>query len=396
MLNCGTKTGIFCLSMGHFVADYYNTFLPVLLPFIMVKLDMSLTMCGVLVMVLAFMASTIQPFIGYLTDRHNSSHLLLAVIPLCGLLICMAGYAPNKMVLFLLCALLGLTIAFIHPVGSALLSKVGDIKNMGRYMSFYIVGGNFGCAVAPIVVMYFLDYFDIQALPLLAIPAVFLGGVFYVTGLYKLPSASAKKSDDIEDVSFLKIFRNRSVVMLNAAMGLRCCTHVSVSTFLPMIMLNHGYSNMMSGTMLSVFLLGSAMGGFVGGELGDRFGHKKVMIATLSLTILPLVFFFMNPAAGLGSMLALFLGGFFLQAPQPSSIVWTGRLMPKYIGVASGMMMGLCFGLGSMGAALTALLGDYIGLEHALLLSILPVAVSVLLTMQTPYTRAPQLSRAGA
>lgn len=390
MLKCGTKTGIFCLSMGHFVADYYNTFLPVLLPFVMVKLDMSLSMCGMLVMVLAFMASTIQPFVGYLTDRHNSSHLLLAVIPLCGLFICFAGYAPNKVALFILCALLGLTIAFIHPVGSALLSKVGDIKNMGRYMSFYMVGGNSGCAVAPIVVMWFLDRYDITYLPILALPAVLLGVVFYWTGLYKLPSANAKPMANAEDVSFVEIFKNRSVVMLNAAMGLRCCTHVAMSTFLPMIMLEHGVSNMVSGTYLSIFLLGSALGGFAGGELGDRFGHKRLMIAVLFLDIFPLLFFLCNPTAGLASMLALLLGGFFLQAPQPSSIVWTCRLMPKYIGVASGMMMGLCFGLGSMGAALTAVLGDYVGLETALLVSVIPVGISVLLTMLTPYTKEPQ------
>ncbi len=57
MLRWGTKTNIFYLCAGHYTVDYYNNFLPVLLPFIMVKLDMSLTMCGILVMVLAFVAS---------------------------------------------------------------------------------------------------------------------------------------------------------------------------------------------------------------------------------------------------------------------------------------------------------------------------------------------------
>ena len=66
MLRWGTKTNIFYLCAGHYTVDYYNNFLPVLLPFIMVKLDMSLTMCGILVMVLAFVASSIQPFVGYM------------------------------------------------------------------------------------------------------------------------------------------------------------------------------------------------------------------------------------------------------------------------------------------------------------------------------------------
>ena len=86
-------------------------------------------------------------------------------------------------------------------------------------------------------------------------------------------------------------------------------------------------------------------------------------------------------------MLALFLGGACSHGTQASSIVWTGRLMPKYIGVASGMMMGLCFGLGSVGAAITAALGDYVGLETAMLLSVLPMAVAAIITALTPYPK---------
>ena len=59
--------------------------------------------------------------------------------------------------------------------------------------------------------------------------------------------------------------------------------------------------------------------------------------------------------------------------------------MPQYIGVASGMMMGLCYGIGSIGAAVTAVLGDYIGLERALMISIIPVFLAIPMIMLTPY-----------
>lgn len=387
MLRWGTKTNIFYLCAGHYTVDYYNNFLPVLLPFIMVKLDMSLTMCGILVMVLAFVASSIQPFVGYITDKHDSSPWLLAAIPLSGIAICLAGLALNKATLFLLCIIMGITVSFVHPVGSALLGKVGNVSNMGRVMSLYVVGGNFGAAVAPATVMFLLDRYGLDILPLVAIPAVVLGILFYFSGLYKLPSANAKKVSSSESISIIKIFANPSVALLNIAMGLRCCTHVSVSTFLPMLMLSHGASNVVSGSMLTVFLMGTAAGGLIGGELGDKFGHKRLMVVSLALTALPTVLFFLYPDAGFISSLLLFMGGFFVQAPQPSSIVWTGRLMPQYIGVASGMMMGLCFGLGSIGAAVTAALGDYIGLETAMFLSVVPVVIATILVIFTPYTK---------
>ncbi len=387
MLRWGFRTNIFCLCAGHYTVDYYNSSLAVLLPFIMVKLDMSLTMCGMLVMVLAFMASSLQPFVGYVTDRHDSTRWMLLAIPMAGISICMAGLVPAKSLLFLLCILLGLAVAYVHPVGSALLGKVSEGNNMGRIMSVYVVGGNLGAAIAPVSVMFVLDRWGLEALPLMALPAVALGIIFYFSKLYKISSAGVAKTERENSPSILKIFSNPSVAKLNLAMGLRCCTHVSVSTFLPMLLLSHGASNIVSGSMLTVFLMGSAIGGFIGGELGDRFGHKRLMTVSLVMTIFPTLLFFFFPNEGILSTIALFFAGFFVQAPQPSSIVWTGRLMPQYIGVASGMMMGLCFGIGSIGAAVVAALGDYIGLETAMLLSVIPVALASVLVIFTPYTK---------
>ncbi|HAQ54780.1 MAG TPA: MFS transporter, partial [Anaerovibrio sp.] len=98
--------------------------------------------------------------------------------------------------------------------------------------------------------------------------------------------------------------------------------------------------------------------------------------------------FFLMPNDSMVAIVALFLAGALLMAPQPSSIVWTGHLMPQFIGVASGMMMGLCYGIGSIGAAVTAVLGDYIGLETALLISIVPVFLSIAMIILTPYREA--------
>ena len=262
-------------------------------------------------------------------------------------------------------------------------------------MSFDIVSGNVGFAIVPVVVTAFIEYFSLELLPLLAIPGFLLGAAYYFSGIYCLPSANAKKSrlarengqDRGQNISFREIVSNRAVVMLNAAQALRCWTHVAVSTFLPLVLLSHGYSSMMAGSLLAVFLLGSAAGGISGGELGDRFGHKRLIVTYLAVSALPILFFFEYPDAGIWTMLALFLGGACSHGTQPSSIVWTGRLMPKYIGVASGMMMGLCFGLGSVGAAITAALGDYVGLETAMLLSVLPMAVAAIITALTPYPK---------
>ena len=387
MLRCDSKIGIFLLSCEHFIADFYGNFLPVLLPVIMVQLGMSLTMCGMLVMVMSLASNLIQPFLGYFVDRHNCSWMLLVAIPLSGLLVSMFGYVPNQPLLFILCALLGSMVAVMHPVGTTLLGKVSSYRNLGKSMSFYIAGGNIGFAIAPVIVTAILAAYDIKYLPVMAIPGIALALGMYFVKMHTLSTANEKARDRNSDESMKlgEIFKNRSVLKINLAMGMRCWTHVAVTMFLPMLLIEQGYSKMMSGTLLGIFLIGSAAGGLLGGVLGDKFMHKRIMIYFLALGVVPIIFFFTQPVGSVISTVALFLGGACLQAPQPSSIVWTGKLMPRYIGVASGMMMGLCFAIGSVGAAVTAAMGDYIGLHTAMLLSAVPMLAGALLLIFIPY-----------
>lgn len=384
-LGCGPKTGVFLLAGGHFMVDFYNNFLPVLLPVIMVKMDMSLTMCGLLVMVLSITSNLFQPIFGYLFDKNNASRMLVYSVALAGTFICFVGYSPNKPVLFLLCALLGVAVSAYHPLGTSLLGKVSAKTNMGRSISYYVAGGNIGFALAPMLVVAFLEVLPIEDMPVLIIPGALLALVYVLTGLWKLPSKGERSSDTDAGGDIKSILKNRDVVKLNLAMGFRCWTHVSVVTFLPLLMQTKGFSPVMSGTLLGVFLTGSALGGLFGGELGDRTSHKKVMLFSLVLAIVPVVYFFSRPSASPLAMVALFLAGALLMAPQPSSVVWTGRLIPRFIGVAAGMMMGLCYAIGSIGAAETAVVGEYIGLEPALLISIIPVVLSAVLVYLTPY-----------
>ena len=78
------------------------------------------------------------------------------------------------------------------------------------------------------------------------------------------------------------------------------------------------------------------------------------------------------------------ISGAALQGALPSSIVWAQDMLPDNAAMASGMMLGMSFGLGGLGAALTAALGDIIGLQPALLWTLLPLIVAIPLTYMIP------------
>ena len=67
------RTSVVLLACGHLTNDFYCNFLPVLLPIIMPKLDLSLTLSGLLVMVMSIASNMMQPVFGYLKGKATAS-----------------------------------------------------------------------------------------------------------------------------------------------------------------------------------------------------------------------------------------------------------------------------------------------------------------------------------
>ena len=371
------------LSSGHLLNDFYCNFLPILLPIIMPRLGLSLTLSGLIVMVMSITSNMLQPVFGYLLDRHDMGRMLIPVIPFGAICICAIGFVDTKAMLFLLVALTGLSVSAFHPLGSSLVARTAAAEHQGSSMSYYIAGGNLGFAFSPILLVAFTESFALTQLPWLILPSLLLAILYWRSGLPQV-STRATRQTGTAPIRLRQLLMNRSVFRLNLAMGLRCWTHVSVSTFLPLLLIGAGYSAMLSGTLLTLFLIGCTIGGLIGGALGDRFRHKTIITLSLLIGFFPTCYFFLQPGTEPLSLLALFLSGACLLAPQPSSVVWAQRLMPANAGMASGLMMGLSFGLGSIGAAITAAAADHIGLTTALLLTSLPLLLAAAVSFLTP------------
>ncbi|MBQ5636637.1 MAG: MFS transporter, partial [Selenomonadales bacterium] len=70
------------LTVGHFFSDFYVNFLPILLPFAISQLGLSLTLSGILTMIFSVASNLLQPVCGYYIDRSGYTWLLLWTIPL--------------------------------------------------------------------------------------------------------------------------------------------------------------------------------------------------------------------------------------------------------------------------------------------------------------------------
>lgn len=377
---------VILLAMGHFFNDFYCNFLPILLPILIPKLGLSLTLSGALVMVMSLSANVLQPVFGYFMDKYNFNKIMPMIIPFGAIFICLTNWASNFIVLAVLIGLSGLAVSTFHPMGAGLVSKVAPDGKISTCISLFVAGGSFGFALAPILLVYFMQMYNLDYLPILIIPAIILGVLMYSSGLSKARFVNEQVAKNMH-FNLAQILKNKPLMLLNISMGLRAWLFTALVTFLPLWAIEKGCDNTLSGWILTIYLCGSVIGGLIGGALNDKIGYKKVILWALIFTLIPTMYFLFAQQIDILMYIALFIGGGLVMAANPGAIVWGQDLLPDNPGMASGMMLGLSFGLGGFGTMLTGSLAESYGLTMALALTAILLVISIVLVYLTPEKR---------
>lgn len=377
---------VILLAMGHFFNDFYCNFLPILLPILIPKLGLSLTLSGALVMVMSLSANVLQPVFGYFMDKYNFNKIMPLIIPFGAVFICLTNWASNFIVLAVLIGLSGLAVSTFHPMGAGLVSKVAPDGKISTCISIFVAGGSFGFALAPILLVYFMQMYSLDYLPVLIIPAIILGILMYSSGLSKARFVNEQVAKNMH-FNLAQILQNKPLMLLNISMGLRAWLFTALVTFLPLWAIEKGCDNTLSGWILTIYLCGSVIGGLIGGALNDKIGYKKVILWALIFTLIPTMYFLFVQQINILMYIALFVGGGLVMAANPGAIVWGQDLLPDNPGMASGMMLGLSFGLGGFGTMLTGSLAERYGLTMALALTAILLVISIVLVYLTPEKR---------
>lgn len=377
---------VILLAMGHFFNDFYCNFLPILLPILIPKLGLSLTLSGALVMVMSLSANVLQPVFGYFMDKYNFNKIMPLIIPFGAVFICLTNWASNFIVLAVLIGLSGLAVSTFHPMGAGLVSKVAPDGKISTCISIFVAGGSFGFALAPILLVYFMQMYSLDYLPILIIPAIILGVLMYSSGLSKARFVNEQVAKNMH-FNLAQILQNKPLMLLNISMGLRAWLFTALVTFLPLWAIEKGCNNTLSGWILTIYLCGSVIGGLIGGALNDKIGYKKVILWALIFTLIPTMYFLFAQQIDILMYIALFVGGGLVMAANPGAIVWGQDLLPDNPGMASGMMLGLSSGLGGFGTMLTGSLAESYGLTMALALTAILLVISIVLVYLTPEKR---------
>lgn len=352
------------LSSAHFFIDLYSGALGVLQPLLVEKLHLSLTQAGVLGGVLVFSSSVTQPLYGYLSDRWRS-RLFSALSPaLAGICISALGYAPAYAWALALVFFGGAGVSAFHPQGSAW-ATAGLERHRARWMAVFISSGTLGLALSPLLYSQLVATRGLESALWAAIPGLLISAL--LLALMPVPEHPLGASRGAAfDWAPLRAVR-RPLAILFAGVFLRSVVQITYATFLTLYLnRERGFPLRQAALVMTIYLAAGALGGFIGGNLSERFGARRVILASfLGSTPFMAVFFFWTQSPwGIAS---LALGGLILLFTIPVNVVVAQELVPRQAGTVSALMMGFAWGTaGMIFIPLTGWVADRTSLHTAL------------------------------
>ncbi len=129
--------------------------------------------------------------------------------------------------------------------------------------------------------------------------------------------------------------------------------------------------------MTSVLLAAGAAGTLLGGIAAVRFGRRLVLVVP-QLVLVPAIA--LLPSLSYAGMIPVVIViGLAMNANVGIALVLAQEYLPAHMGLATGLTIGLCGGLGGLIVAGLGLLGDAAGPSSVLyVIAVLPLAVTAL------------------
>ncbi|PEO27892.1 MFS transporter [Bacillus toyonensis] len=369
---------LFAISFGHFFNDSMQAVVPALFPILEKTMNLSYMQVGWIAFALNMTSSIMQPVFGMYSDKKPSPFLL----PL-GMFSSMLGmiglaFAPNFIIVIISVLFIGLGSAVFHPEGARVAYMAAGAKR-GLAQAIYQVGGNTGNSLAPIfTALIFVPLGQIGSLGFTAFAAVGIILLIFVSNWYKNELATGavrrKKRAALEAENAIVSTHIKFVIILLVFLTfVRSWYGAGIGNFYQFYLIEH-YDLSIKNAQYFVFafMIAGVLGTFFGGPLADRFGKKNIIVFSM-LGSAPLAL--LLPHVSLVWVVPLFLCiGFISSSSFSVIVVYAQELVPGKVGMVSGLIVGLAFGLGALGAVVLGKLADIYSLQFIMILcSCLPL-----------------------
>ncbi|MDA9423967.1 MULTISPECIES: MFS transporter [Bradyrhizobium] len=351
------------ISFSHFLNDTMQSLIASVYPILKDTYALDFAQIGMITLAFQFTASLLQPVVGHYTDRKAQPYSLAIGMASTFFGLLLLSAAQQYLVILVAAALVGLGSAVFHPESA----RIARLASGGRYgfaQSVFQLGGSFGTSMGPVLAALIVVPFGqgsiawFSSIAFLAILILWRIGRWYAPQIKAKKAAAAQAHPDAPSSRRVAV----ALLVLVALLFSKQLYVSSLSSYYIFYLIDRfGVSTQAAQIYLFIFLAANAVGAFLGGPLGDRFGRKIVIWISI-LGALP--FTLALPYAGLYTSAVLSVAiGLIISSTTSSIIVFAQELVPHRFGMISGVFFGVAFGIGGLGAAVLGKLADQTSIE---------------------------------
>jgi len=366
------------VAVSHMAHDTFSTMIATLLPVFIEKFGITTLMAGIMP-VLVRAPSVFQPLLGRLADKWDMRWILILWPTVTTLFMTLTGVINNYYAVLLLLLLTGLSAAVFHTVAGPAAGKFAG-NAIGKAMGLWMIGARIGAAISPMVVVFTIGLVSLEGLPLL----IFLGlisSILLYTQFGKQPLylSSTTKTEPMKDC--WKIVKPIMQPLLVISL-IQSFLGILYTTYLPTFMTQNGNPLWIAGLSMTLFSAAGIPASYIGGDLSDRIGRKKIfMVSAIATVVLNFGFLFVR---GWGGIFFAVLIGFtsFLVNPVPMAFVQAE--FPQMRSYANGMYVGITFFLRSFAMLVIGWLADLFGMRILYIVFALVFLLSLPVILRLP------------
>jgi FSR family fosmidomycin resistance protein-like MFS transporter len=349
------------IGAAHAAHDTYTAFLPPLLPVFIEKLSLTKAEAGLLTVFLQG-PSLLQPLIGHLGDRFDLRFAVILTPALTAACMSLLGVAPGYACIAVLLATAGGSAAVLHSLAPVIAGRLSGHR-LGFGMGFWMVGGELGRALGPILLVSAIAILGLDGMPCLMVGGIGASVLLF----FGVRGASPVSEDLAAPRDFARAVRSVRClfVPLFGVVIARSFMLAAFATYLPVFLREEGASLWFAGASLSVLEAAGVIGALVGGSASDVLGRRRVMAA--SLLISPAIMVVFVYCTGWGRLPVLLALGFAGLMATPVIMASVQESFPDNRALANGIYMALNFGIRSIVIVLVGCLADWVGMRSTFL-----------------------------
>lgn len=355
---------LFSIAFAHLINDLLQAVIPAAYPILKENFNLTFTQIGLITLAYQLAASLLQPLVGLYTDKKPKPYSQIFGMVFTSLGIVCLSYASGFSMIIVSVVLVGIGSSIFHPEASRI-SFLASGGRRGLAQSIFQLGGNAGTALGPLLVALIVvpnaQHYIIWFLAAAIIGLVVLSRIALWYQNHLNLRSTKKAVIDLPNISQNKIIL--SVLILMVLIFSKFFYMASMSSYFTFyLMEKFNLSVQDSQFYLVLFLASCAIGTLIGGPLGDKFGRKyviwfSVLGAAPFTLLLPYVDLFWT------AFLSVLIGTI-ISSAFPAILVYAQELLPKKLGMVSGLFYGFAFGMGGLGSALLGNLADYTSITY--------------------------------